>query len=804
MTTAFSPLLLQFMQESRDGLQEIASRLLALERQPDDPELMESLFRVVHTLKGNCGLFEFPEMFRVLHAAEDLMSAVRDGQAAYDREMADLLLEAMDFVARQFDDIELAGQPDPAQAAPCAELVARLRQRCGMQLAQDSQDAHQATRRAAEEAARSRMAESLARVPASLRMAWADAARNGETLLWVEYTPEPECFFKGEDPLRLATQMPGVLWRCVLPGSAWPALAELDAYRANLVFQAVATADRGLLDEHFRYVPGQFWITALPAAAIEVKDQTRANDALMIVQTQNDALWALEGAPWVPGHLKAAVTTIANCMRAVGRMDVLPALEACAEEALAQSSVAPVVAWIERHAQVQAVAEVDEVIGKADLQEDITETGIAAPVAVAAAPAAAALPPAAVDADVPANFGRRAEDSNGARVLKVEQEKVDRLMNLIGEMVVARNGLPYLASRAENQYGERELGRDIRAQHAVINRIVEEMQDAIMQVRMMPVSFVFQRFPRLVRDIARKLGKEVQLLLEGETTEADKNVIEALADPLVHLVRNALDHGMETPEERRAAGKPATGKLVMSARQEADCVVIEIADDGRGIDPAVIRRKAYARGLVDEAALERMSDREAVNLVFLPGFSTAEAVTDLSGRGVGMDAVRTAIERLHGSVQLESQAGQGTRLQLSLPLSMAVTNVMIVQSGGVQYGLPMDAVVETVRVPAADVHRIKQHNAAVLRGRIVPLLELNSLLGLDTPQCCNEHDEWATLILRVHGQYLGLVIDDFREVVEVILKPLSGVLAGLTAYAGSALLGDGSVLMVINPKELLK
>ncbi|UWE18767.1 chemotaxis protein CheA [Herbaspirillum huttiense] len=769
MTTAFSPLLLQFMQESRDGLQEIASRLLALERQPADPELMESLFRVVHTLKGNCGLFEFPEMFRVLHAAEDLMSAVRDGQVAYDREMADLLLEAMDFVARQFDDIELAGQPDPAQAAPCAELVARLRQRCGMQLAQGgAQDAHQASQRAAEEAARSRMAEALGRVPASLRMAWADAARNGETLLWVEYTPEPECFFKGEDPLRLATQMPGVLWRRVLPGSAWPALAELDAYRANLVFQAVTTADRSLLDDHFRYVPGQFWITALPATAIEVKDQTRANDALMIVQTQNDALWALEGAPWVPGHLKAAVTTIANCMRAIGRVDVLPALEACAEEALALSSVAPVVAWIERHAQVQAVAEMS------------------------------------ANADAPVSFGRRAEDSNGTRVLKVEQEKVDRLMNLIGEMVVARNGLPYLASRAENQYGERELGRDIRAQHAVINRIVEEMQDAIMQVRMMPVSFVFQRFPRLVRDIARKLGKEVQLLLEGETTEADKNVIEALADPLVHLVRNALDHGMETPEERRAAGKPATGKLVMSARQEADCVVIEIADDGRGIDPAVIRRKAYARGLVDEAALERMSDREAVNLVFLPGFSTAEAVTDLSGRGVGMDAVRTAIERLHGSVQLESKAGQGTRLQLSLPLSMAVTNVMIVQSGGVQYGLPMEAVVETVRVPAADVHRIKQHNAAVLRGRIVPLLELNSLLGLDTPQRCNEHDEWATLILRVHGQYLGLVIDDFREVVEVILKPLSGVLAGLTAYAGSALLGDGSVLMVLNPKELLK
>jgi two-component system chemotaxis sensor kinase CheA len=388
--------------------------------------------------------------------------------------------------------------------------------------------------------------------------------------------------------------------------------------------------------------------------------------------------------------------------------------------------------------------------------------------------------------------------------LKVEQAKVDRLMNLIGEMVVARNGLPYLAGRAENQYGVRELAREIKVQHAVINRIVEEMQDAIMQVRMTPVSFVFQRFPRLVRDIARRLGKEVDLVLEGEATEADKNVIEALADPLVHIVRNALDHGMEQAAERRAAGKAATGRIVMAARQEADRVLIEVSDDGRGIDPERIRQKAHAKGLVDEAQLARMSDQEAVNLVFLPGFSTADAVSDLSGRGVGMDAVRSAVENLNGSVRLTSVPGQGTRLQLALPLSMAVSNVMIVESGGERYGVPMDLVVETVRVPAQAVHRIGQHEAAVLRGRIVPLRALNELLVLDRPQRRNEQDEIATLVLRVHGQYVGLVIDDFRGVAEVILKPLGGILGSLAAYAGSALLGDGSVLMVINPKELLQ
>jgi two-component system chemotaxis sensor kinase CheA len=503
------------------------------------------------------------------------------------------------------------------------------------------------------------------------------------------------------------------------------------------------------------------------------------------VRSQREALQA--AGDWVPGRVQAALATIRACLVAIARAALLEELDECGAAALAARSAAPLLAWIERHAPAAGVA---------------AAVGVALP-ATPAAPVVADAGAATATADGEPKFNRRADDNAGNRVLKVEQTKVDRLMNLIGEMVVARNGLPYLAGRAEDQYGMRELAREIKAQHAVINRIVEEMQDAIMQVRMTPVSFVFQRFPRLVRDIARRLGKDVELTLEGEATEADKNVIEALADPLVHIVRNALDHGMEMPDERRAAGKPATGRLVIAARQEADRVLIEVSDDGRGIDPARIRQKAYAKGLVDEAALGRMSDQEAVNLVFLPGFSTAETVSDLSGRGVGMDAVKSAVEALNGTVQLTSAPGRGTRLQLALPLSMAVSNVMIVESGGARYGVPMDLVVETVRVPAQDVHRIKQHEAALLRGRVVPLRSLNELLALERPQRRNDQDEIATLVLRVHGQYIGLVIDDFCGVMEVILKPLAGILGCLNAYAGSALLGDGSVLMVINPKELL-
>jgi two-component system, chemotaxis family, sensor kinase CheA len=242
--------------------------------------------------------------------------------------------------------------------------------------------------------------------------------------------------------------------------------------------------------------------------------------------------------------------------------------------------------------------------------------------------------------------------------------------------------------------------------------------------------------------------------------------------------------------------------LTIRATQESDRVIIEIADDGRGIDPAVIKQKAYERGLIDEPTLERLTDEEAVQLVFAAGFSTAPEITDLSGRGVGMDVVRNAIAKVNGQVQLASEKGKGTRLRLSLPLSMAVSNVMIVESDGQPFGVPMDAVVETVRVAQTQIRTIKQRQTTVLRGRIVPLVSLNALLGLPVPQCPNEDGELAALVVRIDNEHIGILVDDFRETVDIILKPLSGILASLGGYAGSALLGDGSVLMVLDPKEL--
>ena len=900
-----NPLLEQFLSEARDFLQSIGEELMRLEKAPEDKELLVSLFRLVHTLKGNSGLFDFPEMTRVLHAGEDLMDAVRNGRLAFTQDLADQLLDAMDFVGLLCDEIEATGSIAGTRAADSARLAATLRAQIALHAMPDAQETCEALFADAANALAPSFGPAqlpLRELPEALRMDAYQRSQQGELLHWVSYQPIAECFFQGDDPFYAARQTPALLYQRIVASEAWAPLAELDAYRCVLEFQLLSEAPLAELVELYRYVPDQVRMVAVPAHyfvlpqgdpnggpvyddfvqdAVQHLEAGRLNELRQAAQTMlhlsNPDLWlssalrwllllldaephnqpalrhlieslrtlrapdwsapnAYQSVPapetedgtngvteaqtqaapapasqlsplqslfasqrqilsfddepaWLAGRLKAVAGVLTQCMRSEGDAQAPLQIAQALAQALVQASSAPLLDWMGAHEGQAPVIPPLAAPAESEVQSEGRPQGNPA-----------------VQEEGP-NFGRRSEDlagaNSGPKSLKVDQSKIDRLMNLIGEMVVSKNALPYLAQRAEEHFGVRDLAREIKAQYAVINRIAEEMQDAIMQVRMLPVSFVFQRFPRLVRDISRKLGKEVELVLEGEETEADKNIIESLADPLIHIVRNSLDHGLETPEVRRAAGKPATGKLTIRAVQEGDRVLIDIIDDGRGIDPQIIKRKAYEKGLIDEATLERISDRDAIHLVFAAGFSTVDVVSDLSGRGVGMDVVRTAVEKVNGSLTLESEVGKGTRLRISLPLSMAVTNVMIVESDGQIFGVPMDHVVETVRVPSASIHAIKQSQTIVLRGTIVPLKALNTLLALEHPAQANADNEMAILVVKVGGESVGLIVDDFHETAEIIQKPLAGVLTGLAAYSGSALMGDGSVLMVLNVKEIV-
>lgn len=902
-----NPLLEQFLIESREFLQGIAQKLMELEDDPESKDLMTELFRMVHTLKGNSGLFDFPEMTRVLHAGEDLMDAVREAHVIYSQELADTLLDAMDFISHLLDEVESTGNINASHAAPAHLLSEQLRALIPARDDKSDRD-HLAGFDAVERDGADVLTITLPPmpvIPEAIRIIAWHAATAGESLFLIGYRPEAECFFKGEDPFYQARHVPGALWgEAVYPDGNWPALVDMDMYRCQLVYHVLCAASASEVAEYFRYVPEQVRVTVVrpfdlilpqghpnggPVYSDFVQDALAmltagdyvglAHAARTMLELSSPELWLSSALRWLIAILESAqhetmairlliesLETLippdvsrlysentptnndlsgfaadsqipATCMpepRLISheeRQRILGVLEVQCEILSVSDAVEPVggrlraVAATVKPCLIQLGEHGDELEGKlhealqlrsaapmrewlvgycqnvAGLRGDTQEVVIGKN--SSATPITSVAPPAVRELPNEPKVVRPAPEHATSKVLKVDQEKVDRLMNLIGEMVVAKNALPYLANRAENQYGVRELAREIKSQYAVINRIAEDMQDAIMQVRMLPVSFVFQRFPRLVRDISRKLSKEVELVLLGEETEADKNIIESLADPLIHIVRNSLDHGLETADVRQAAGKPRVGRLVIKAHQESDRVVIEISDDGRGIDPHVIKSKAFDSGIIDEATLERITDQEAINLVFASGFSTAQTVSDLSGRGVGMDVVRNAIEKVGGAVTLSSTLGKGTTLSLSLPLSMAVTNVMIIESDRQIFGIPMDLVVETVRLTHSSIREIKRRKATVLRGNLIPLVTLNELLGVAREPRANEDGEYAAIVVRVGSDAVGLLVDNFREVVDVILKPLQGELAQLTCYAGTALLGDGSVLMVLNPRELL-
>jgi two-component system chemotaxis sensor kinase CheA len=411
--------------------------------------------------------------------------------------------------------------------------------------------------------------------------------------------------------------------------------------------------------------------------------------------------------------------------------------------------------------------------------------------AAGARPAAAAPAVKATGADAAAAAPARSS------MVRVDFAKLDHLLNLVGELIVHRTKLNELARPIAVLVPE--AGPQLLAAVHQVASISTQLQETIMDVRMLPIRHVFERFPRLVRDLARQQGKQVELVLQGEDTRVDKAVIDEIGEPLVHLIRNAVDHGIEAPAVRAARGKPASGTIVLSAAQESNQVVITLVDDGGGIDAREVRRRALERGLV--AADEALSDRDAIQLIFTEGFSTARTVTDVSGRGVGLDVVVQSMERLNGLIEAETIPGAGTQFTLQLPLTLAIITVLIVEVGGESYALPSGSVVESLRYPRSEVARIGGRDTLRVRDRIVPLLHLAELFG----RTASAGDEGYAVIVGRGEKRLGLAVDRLRGQQDVVIKALDPAVSGAAlGIAGATILGDGRVLLILDVAALFE
>ena len=410
----------------------------------------------------------------------------------------------------------------------------------------------------------------------------------------------------------------------------------------------------------------------------------------------------------------------------------------------------------------------------------------AAPAPAAAAKPAAAKPAAAAAAEKPA--------SEAETTVRVDTARLDEIMNMVGELVLVRNRLVRLGLNS----GDEAMAKAV----SNLDVVTADLQSSVMKTRMQPIKKVFGRFPRQVRDLARNLKKEINLELIGEETDLDKNLVEALADPLVHLVRNAVDHGIEGPDEREAAGKPRSGKVVLSAEQEGDHILLSISDDGKGMDPDILRAKAVEKGLLDKDAADRLSESDCYNLIFAPGFSTKTEISDVSGRGVGMDVVKTKISQLNGIINIYSTKGQGSKIVIKVPLTLAIMPTLMVMLGNQAFAFPLVNVNEIFHLDLSNTNVVDGQEVVIVRDKALPLFYLKRWLVPGAQY--DEPGEGHVVILSVGTQRIGFVVDQLVGQEEVVIKPLGKMLQGTPGMAGATITGDGRIALILDVPSMLK
>ncbi|HWQ62176.1 MAG TPA: chemotaxis protein CheA, partial [Negativicutes bacterium] len=395
-------------------------------------------------------------------------------------------------------------------------------------------------------------------------------------------------------------------------------------------------------------------------------------------------------------------------------------------------------------------------------------------------------------ADAPAHVEKK---MRGGQSVRVDIDKLDTLLNLVGELVINKTRL--------EQIGLSHHLVDLTETIEQMDRVTTDLQTVVMKVRMVPVGQVFNRFPRMVRDLSRDLNKEINLIIQGEETELDRTVIDEIGDPLVHLLRNAIDHGVEEPAEREAKGKNPVGEVRLIARHEGNNVIIMVEDDGAGVNPEVIRQKAVEKGMITAAEAEKMDNAEAVRLLFLAGFSTAKVVTDVSGRGVGMDAVKTKIESLGGMVDVDTKVNEGSKFTIRLPLTLAIIQALLVKVSEEIYAIPLGSIDSTINITPGDIKTIQNQEVILLRGQIIPIVRLGNVLGVPAA-AADSQEELYVVIVHMGDQKAGVIVDTLIGQQEIVIKSLGKLLASIKVLAGATILGDGRVALILDVGSLMQ
>lgn len=398
------------------------------------------------------------------------------------------------------------------------------------------------------------------------------------------------------------------------------------------------------------------------------------------------------------------------------------------------------------------------------------------------------------------NFSQ--ENKKADNSIRVDVEKLDDLLNMVSELVLGRNRLAQINLEVSREFEGTQLARELEDTTKLIDMMTNELQQLVMKTRMVKIGKVFNKYPRLVRDLSKSADKKINLIIEGEETELDKTLIEEINDPLVHIIRNSIDHGIEKEEDRIKDGKNPVGTIRLRAEHEGNNIIITIEDDGKGIDPEVVKSKAISKGLISKEKADELSKQDLLNLIFLPGFSTAEVVTNISGRGVGMDVVKTNVTKLRGMINLESIVRAGTKIQIKLPLTLAIISGMIVRVENEQYVIPLNSVIEVIRVHSENIYSINNKPVIKLRDRIIPLVSLKEVI-LNQKRQSKEKIWQHVIIVGLAERQIGIEVDELLGQKEIVIKPLGAYIGRVPGIAGSTIMGDGSVILILDINELI-
>ncbi|MEG5265788.1 chemotaxis protein CheA [Pseudomonas sp. JDS28PS106] len=739
-------ILQDFLVEAGEILEQLSEQLVELESRPDDADLLNAIFRGFHTVKGGAGFLQLHELVECCHIAENVFDILRKGERRVDSELMDVVLEALDTVNSMFGQVRERTEITPATP----ELLAAL------------------SRLAEPQSADAPVAEPE---PVAAPVAVAEPASDDITDTEFE---------------QLLDSLQGAQSESVVaaPQAAQPASDEITDQEFESLLDQLHGKGKFAADTAAAPAP--------VAAAVAAPSAEKSPASDEITDDEFEALLdQLHGKGSFDGAVAASAPAVAPAAKA-------PAASAPASDEITDQEFESLLDDLHGKGKFEASALVGSAAPAAPAAPVAKATPAPAPAAKPAAavakPEAAPAKAAPAPARAPAVGGEKPVASEVETTVRVDTARLDEIMNMVGELVLVRNRLVRLGLNS----GDEAMSKAV----SNLDVVTADLQTAVMKTRMQPIKKVFGRFPRLVRDLARQLKKEINLELVGEETDLDKNLVEALADPLVHLVRNAVDHGIETPEEREASGKNRGGRVVLSAEQEGDHILLSISDDGKGMDPNVLRSIAVKRGVMDKDAADRLSDTDCYNLIFAPGFSTKTEISDVSGRGVGMDVVKTKISQLNGSINIYSTKGQGSKIVIKVPLTLAIMPTLMVMLGNQAFAFPLVNVNEIFHLDLSTTNVVDGQEVVIVRDKALPLFYLKRWLISSAEH--EEQREGHVVILSVGTQRIGFVVDQLVGQEEVVIKPLGKMLQGTPGMSGATITGDGRIALILDVPSMLK